>query len=592
MQPTSFQQSLRLLRNILEMLQPSPEKLSTRAAVNRVLAEAVHARTSNPQHPLAAMDGIAVDSNRVSQIPCMLNQEDWIRINTGEVVPSQFDTVIKIEDVEWEDEKPALRKPFVPAQNVRLVAEDFEGGTLLFPAYHRLQPQDLSLLLTAGYEQVAVFRKPVVTFIPTGSELVLNKADLGNGRIIESNSAMTSALVEAWGGEFRMSEPVEDETGILTTRIKSSLATSDILLISAGTSKGTRDLTGMVLAEIGKVHFHGVELQPARPVIFAEIGNVPVIGLPGYPASAFVASYLYLKPLVCKLSGVKNKNHQDVFISAEEIAAKPTDCYYKVNIFDVDGRVYVRKLPGGAGSFLTLSLMDGLMHVPSNTPIKKRDAVRVDILRDPIPNSLVIRGASHSVILRLFDIFREQNPDDRLLFFKAPSQEALENIVERNCHLAIITTQQDGEDIFPEFASHLQENMLRYRIFTRMVGLVVREPKDFQEEIIRVAVPSANLELWNRWLRQEHTEYKFSTFTLPLEESSLTSLAAKNNWDAVFADIRFLRQGQSALVMAGEHLDLVVSEKHLEFAPVKKLIALLISDSFREQVNTLKGLQR
>jgi molybdopterin molybdotransferase/putative molybdopterin biosynthesis protein len=470
MELISFQQSLKILQNRVEVLQSSEEKIPTRVAHGRVLTKVLHAKKSSPNIPRAAMDGIALDFYNAGDLPVKLNTEQWIRINTGEPVPSGFNAVVKIEDIRWEDDQPVLEKPVSFMQNVRRAGEDFHAGALLLQSGHRLEPQDLSLLLTAGFEEIEVAKRPIVTFIPTGSELVAQQSEMKSENVMESNSAMIAGLVESWGGEFRITSAVEDEDDALLKMIRSNLAESDILLISAGTSMGTGDRTGNALHQLGKIYFHGVALHPAKPVILAEIGNVPVIGLPGYPAAAYVAAYLFLRPLVCKLSRVEQRIRQEVLISSEDIPSRSTDSFYRVHCFDVNGRIYVRRIPGGASSILTLSRMDGLMHVPADTPIRKRDAVRVDLFRDITPNSLVIRGASDPVVLRLFDIFHEQNPTDRILFWETSTEEALENIVERNSHLAIIATQQDGEDAFPEFADRLQENMLRHRIFTRSVN--------------------------------------------------------------------------------------------------------------------------
>lgn len=591
MELISFQQSLNILRNRVDVLQCSEEKIPTRSAQGRVLIKPVHAKRSFPDVSRSAMDGIALEFSSVGDLPSELKREQWTRINTGDSVPAPFNAVVKIEDVQWRVENPILDRPVAFMQNVRRAGEDFEAGALLFASGHRLQPQDLSLLLTAGYEEMEVVKRPVVTFIPTGSELVLHESELKTENMVESNSAMIAGLVESWGGEFLITSAVPDEDDALLQMIRSNLAASDIVLISAGTSMGTRDRTGTVLQELGKIYFHGVALHPAKPVILAEVGNVPVIGLPGYPAAAYIAAYLYLRPLVCKLSLVEPRIRHEVLISSEDVPIRPTDSFYRVHCFDVDGRVYVRRIRGGAGAIFALSRMDGLMHVPANTPIRKRDAVRVDLIREVTQDSLVIRGASDPIVLRLFDIFSEENPADRILFWETSTEDALESIIERNSHLAIITTQQDGEDVFPEFAERLQENMLRYRIFTRIVSLILDSPDHFKEERMRVAVPHRNLPLWKQWLRVEDRDgTKYRTVPVPIDEVSLTSSLKNQSWDAVFADIRYLRAGQSALVMVGQHLDLVVSEGYLNHPPVKKLISLLISDQFAAQIKSLKEL--
>ncbi len=453
----SLDASLKILRSRMDELRRTGEKVSARSALHRVISVPVYAFRSQPPEPMAAMDGIAIDVRDASSLPAKLRDGKWIRINTGETVPSQFNAIVKIEEVKWEENQPVLERDVEFWQNVRLIGEDFEEESLLFAQGHRLQPQDLSLLLCAGHEEIEVYRKPVVTFVPTGSELIENP-----GR--ESNSAMIGNLVESWGGEFVVTDTVPDDPDGLAQVLKLAEEHSDLLIISAGTSMGTGDITSSVMKVIGKVHFHGVAVSPARPVLFGEIGSIPVIGLPGYPAAAYIASYLYLRPLVCSLSGIDAALPRAVFISAEELSGRSHDAFHRVNLYQVDGQTFVRRIPKGAGSIRSLSEMDGLMHVPADTEIKKRDAVRIEVLQDQSLMTISARGISDRNLLHGFDLFRVSMPSHRLLFWESPPQEALQSILERNIHAAVISTPLNGTDLFPAFARQLQEEMCRYPI--------------------------------------------------------------------------------------------------------------------------------
>ena len=451
---------------MVSTLQPVSEITPTRAADGRVLASAIHAWRSNPTDPLAAMDGIAVNSIQVNNWPLVLRPDDWQRINTGECVPDRFDAVVRIEEVKWEDESPRLDQPVIPFQNVRKRGEDFHSGALLIPQLKQLRPQDLALLLTAGHEEIEVFRKPRVIFLPTGSELVVHTSEQQKGKILESNSAMVAGLVESWGGEFQLAETVADDPESLTTRIQELSDQCDILAISAGTSMGIHDLTFSTLQELGTVHFHGVAVHPAKPVILADISGTPVLGLPGYPVAAYIASHFYLRPLVLALSKIEWTRKHEVFISAEDIPAKEDDYFYRVHLYDVDGRVYAKRILSGASSIFSLSKMDGLMHVPPGVEIHKRDGVRVDIFNENWQKSFAIQGTSDPIVHHLFDLFHQTVPSHRILFWEASFKDALQSMTERNGHMAVIAVEQ-GADPFPEFAAQLQEPLIRIPIFTR-----------------------------------------------------------------------------------------------------------------------------
>ncbi|HEY4490999.1 MAG TPA: molybdopterin-binding protein, partial [Acidobacteriota bacterium] len=380
-------------------------------------------------------------------------------------------------------------------------------------------------------------------------------------------------------------------------KIKTYASKTDILVISAGTSKGIKDITAKAVEDAaGKIHFHGVAIQPGKPVLFAEVGDVPVIGLPGYAAAAFIAAHLYLRPLVTHFSGVGADLPRSNFISAEELAPRPVDSFYRIQLYDVDGQVYARKIARGASSLVSLSEMDGLMHVPPNVAIKKRDAVRVDIIRDRAQNSVVATGVDDPNTHRLFDLVRECLPQHRLLFFDATSEKALQNIVERNTHLAIISTPDRGVDIFPAHTKQLQEPQHRYRLFTRTAGLIFRGAEKKYATLgevpmgLRLMVPEKREPLWDQFrfaLRLD--ELKFRPQFGSSDENSLTSALGSEQWDAVFADIRFMKQNQYCVASVLEHVDLVAPESFLTLEPVKKLIDLLLSDAFGKWVATQTG---
>ncbi len=226
------------------------------------------------------------------------------------------------------------------------------------------------------------------------------------------------------------------------------------------------DLTFEAIQELGQIHFHGVALHPAKPVILADVSGIPVLGLPGYPVAAYIASFIYLRPLVLSLSKIEWKAKQDVFISAEDIPAKDVDCFYRVCLYDVDGRIYAKRILQGAGSILSVSRMDGLMHVPPGIEIHKRDGVRVDILNERWQTTLAVQGIRDSNVLRLFEFFHQTFPPHRILFWDAPMKEALQSMIERNAHMAVIAAEEDSNP-FPEYAAQLQEPMLRFPLFTR-----------------------------------------------------------------------------------------------------------------------------
>lgn len=575
----SFRETQRIVNELASSLRSSHEKIKTRDAVGRILYKPIFALRSNPSCDVAAMDGIAVNTS--SEVPARFNPGEWQRVNTGDPISDQWNAVVKIEDVEFENEIAIVSKPISPMQHIRLKGEDFSKDALLFSADHKIQPPDVSLLLTAGYEEVEVLKKPIITFLPTGSELVMQSLTQKEGQVLESNSAMINGLVTSWGGVLKILQPVNDDYESLKLTIRKAVADSDMVVVSAGTSMGTRDLTASVIQELGEILFHGVALQPAKPTLLGKIGDVPILGLPGYPVAAYVASLYFLQPLVTAISRNLPQSRREVLISAENIAARNADSIHRVNFYDVDGRVYVRKISRGAGSIMSLSQMDGLMHVPADTEIHKRDAVRIDVIHDRAVNSLAILGVSDPILNHAWDLFKEALPEERILFWENPPEDALQNIIERNCHMAIINTFA-GHDLFPEFARQLQDNMLRYRIFSRTVALTGGQGRPPLQVVI---VPAHNQNLWNH--QPESSRYQ--PVIVNLSDEAAIRWAEKQSDAGVFVDIRFLKPDRNKTWEAQEHFDMIVSETYAETPRIKKLIDLMLSPQFGDWIESIPG---
>src|SRR5207249_9341952 len=136
MEPISLSESLKIIQDHAVTLHPSPQKIPTRAALGRVIHEAVFAKWSHPAKPIAAMDGIAVNFRSTFVLPARLKAAQWQRINTGEMIDSRFNAVVKIEEVQWDKEMPVLSREVLFLQNVRPPAEDFREEKLLFSSGH------------------------------------------------------------------------------------------------------------------------------------------------------------------------------------------------------------------------------------------------------------------------------------------------------------------------------------------------------------------------------------------------------------------------------------------------------------------------
>jgi molybdenum cofactor synthesis domain-containing protein len=245
------------------------------------------------------MDGIAVKSEDTrgahEQNPVTL--VDFSRVNTGNVIPPAYDAVIMIEDVRLEGSSAVIRKAAVPWQHVRPAGEDIAESEMILPSGHRIRPHETGALAAYGFTSVPVLTVRV-GLIPTGSELVPPGIRPLPGQVVESNTVMASAWLRSLGCDCHRYPVIPDDPSKIRDAIIQAVNENDMVIVSAGSSAGTRDFTAPVLEEIGEVLVHGVGIKPGKPVIIGKVHGKPVIGMPGYPLSAMTVIRELIVPLI------------------------------------------------------------------------------------------------------------------------------------------------------------------------------------------------------------------------------------------------------------------------------------------------------
>jgi putative molybdopterin biosynthesis protein len=379
--------------------------------LDRVTGELILANFSSPNYNAAAMDGIAVLSKKTltarEGTPLILTEgADFIYVNTGNPLPKEYDAVIMIEDVvEMGKGEVEIISPAKPWQHVRPVGEDIIKGEPVLFANHKIRPLDIGALLSAGIMEIPVYRKPKVGIIPTGTEIVEDAKDLVYGKIMDSNSRMFSAMVEKWGGEPSRIPPMEDDYKKLVKTIEEAVEENDIIVINAGSSAGTKDFTSKIIDELGEVLCHGVALKPGKPTILGIIKGKPVLGIPGYPVSAFISAETFLEPVVKDY--LVQAKHDRIKVKAFLSRAIPSSLKHReivrVTLGFIEGKLIATPLSRGAGVSMSLVKADALLEIPQNYEgYQKEEEVEVSLLKplEKIKQYLVSIG-SHDVIMDL-----------------------------------------------------------------------------------------------------------------------------------------------------------------------------------------------
>ena len=395
------------------VLQPQIEWLDTYEALGRQTAGPVFAKCCSPLFNAAAMDGIAVRAAATKGAsesrPLTLKLgEDYKIVDTGDPVKAPFDAVIMAEDIIEMDDETVQILASVPGWNhVRSIGEDIVAGEMILQTGHRIRPVDLGVLLASGNLQVPVYKKPQVAIIPTGTEIIQPKDEPQEGDIIDSNSGMFAGQVTEAGGVPNRLPIVEDDYEKIKKVILEVLETNDMVLINAGSSAGTEDYTVHILREIGQVLVHGVAMKPGKPVILAIVSGKPVIGLPGYPVSAYLAFENFVTPVLRRLSGdmvsasAEPKNLVKAVISRRMVSSLKHREYVRVKVGKVGEKLVAAPLARGAGAAMSLVRADGFCIIPQNCEgYEAGETVEVELYKDlkEIENTVVSIG-SHDMIM-------------------------------------------------------------------------------------------------------------------------------------------------------------------------------------------------
>lgn len=432
--------------------QPLPAEVVPLAqALGRVTAVPIWAKLSSPHYHASAMDGYAVraqdTAGATETSPRQFVLVDAVEteprecaacpVNTGHPLPAWANAVVMIEHTQpitLPDGRAGieLRAALPPWQHVRPMGEDMVATELVLPANHRLRPVDLGALAGAGHAQVAVYRRPRVAIIPTGSELVAVETAVARpprpGQIIEYNSLVLAAQVTQWGGAPTRWPIVPDEIEAIKTAVQEAARAHDLILLNAGSSAGSEDYAAHVVQQLGRLLVHGVAVRPGHPVIIGMISDVgfpisqensapgqnpqseiPIIGVPGYPVSAALTGEIFVEPLLARWQGQPPYEPPTLTARLTRKLNSPTgdDDFVRVTVGQVGEQVMATPLSRGAGVITSLVRADGIVRIPRfSEGLDAGTAVTVHLYRTPasIARTLVAIG-SHDLTLDLLAQF-------------------------------------------------------------------------------------------------------------------------------------------------------------------------------------------
>lgn len=584
------------------------EEVPTIEAVGRVCAKAIFAKVCDPTYNASAMDGIAVcsiDTADATELnPLTLKEGQFEYVNTGNAVNQPFDSVIMIEDViNNEDGSISIIAPSKPWQHIRCIGETVVATEMIFPSKQRIRELDLGAILASGNATVFAYKKPNVAVIPTGNEMVEDAKDLKKGKLMESNSRVMSALINSYGGEAHRYNICIDDESLLEDTIKKAVKENDAVLVNAGSSAGTKDYTKRIIERLGKVYTHGLAIKPGKPTILGIIDGKPVIGVPGYPVSAYIVMEKVVKEVIAKMTSISSQTRDKVkaVMTKRVVSSLKNEEFIRVALGFVDNKLVATPMDRGAAAVMSMVKADGVVDVDWNSEgIEAGEEVEAELYRplDEIKKKLVIIG-SHDVVI---DIIGDSLPVSSA---HVGSMGGILAIKADSAHIAPIhlLDKDTGEYNIPFIKKYFEQDMALIKGLGRTQGIVV--PKGNPKGIKSVAeLKGGKFSFANRQNGAGTRllfDYQLSKYGIDKDEVvgyekeytthlSVASAVLNGVVDCGMAVLSAANiMGLDFIPVGEESYDFLVRADMLEDERIKKFIATIKSPEFRAKVEEIGG---
>jgi molybdopterin molybdotransferase len=381
LQTISVEEAVRLALSVTPVM--PVEDVPLACSGDRVLASDIRADIDIPGFNRSVMDGYAVSAadttgageaipamvrmaGRVSMgAPVMIQVQpgECVYVPTGGRVPDGADAVAMIEYCEQVGDIILVKRAVAPGENMIRRGEDFATGEVVLASGRRISSQDMGVLAAVGCATVPVRKIPRLGIISTGNELVPVSGLPVEGQVRDANSSLCGGFVQEYGCEACYFGIIPDTPEDLEITLSLAVAGCDLVLLSGGSSKDERDISALVISRIGKVIAHGIALSPGKPTIIGHVGQVPVIGLPGHPASAYIVLFVIVHHMLRALTGETHRERQTVsaVLSQNIPSARGREDYVRVSLA---GGI-ATPLFGKSGLLNTLVRSTGVIRIPA-----------------------------------------------------------------------------------------------------------------------------------------------------------------------------------------------------------------------------------
>lgn len=593
-----------------------PEEIQICDSLERITASPAIAVHSSPHFYSASADGIAIHSSKTygtaETNPLVVRMgTDALFVDTGTPIPPGFDTVAPIGEIRFRsiDEVEVIRN-YAPWENVRPLGEEVAAKEIIIPANHRIRPLDIAALYTGGLSTVKVIKKPRIGIVAVGSSLIPIGSQPLEGQSVETSSQILINMARQWGAEPVEYRIVNEDINEVSNIIAEASEEVDLLCVISGPSRGTR-LVAKVINTNGELLAYGLKVKPGMSACLGVVNNCPVMGLPGYPMSAFLIFDLFAKPAIHRKMGVEptSRNVVKAYLSRSIQSPPGVSEYIRTSLGEVDGLPVAAPISRGANILMSLVRADGLIKVEADRKeIKTGEPVQVELLRNfaDIQKIVMITG-THDICFDILNSRLQQCCYNVCINqSNVGSMHGIIALKAGYCHIASIHIFDDetGEYNTPlvrRFLSDLPLIMVNF--FHRYLGFIV--PKGNPKKIETFNdLTREDVKMVNR-IRGAGTrlvlDYHLRKNGIGVNEVrgytqeahthlNLATAVASGNADVGLGILAAAKaSGLDFIPVIKEKLDLVIPRKFLNTYPVASLLKTLTSEAFKQEVNALEG---
>ncbi|MFT5819152.1 MAG: molybdopterin molybdotransferase [Crocinitomix sp.] len=371
------------------------KRLKVRSALGQLLAEDVLSPIDMPSFNQSAMDGYAFNFQSeitsyhvIGEVAAgssnnpVLKIGEGVRIFTGAMVPDTANIVVQQEWIKREGDQATITETVQEGRNIRIKGEQIKAGSIALKKGTEITPAGIGFLTGLGIVEIKVIRKPKISLITTGNELVKAGDRLNPGQIYESNSAMLAATLEQYDFNDYSINSVSDIYELTKLTIHAAIHESDVVILTGGISVGDYDFVGKALQELEVEQlFYKINQKPGKPIYVGKKGDTLIAGLPGNPAAALTCFYMYVLPAMQQMMGKGFKGLEKVDLPMGEAYTKKGSRAEFLKGKIKDGRLFVLGMQSSA-MLRSFATADALVYIPAATvSVAKSDIVRAYILK-------------------------------------------------------------------------------------------------------------------------------------------------------------------------------------------------------------------